>query len=166
MVRPPGSRHDPPGRTAPAPADAVANELGALQGVHKVLGSSGPIQFTANYQTSHTGSNPVDKALPILRLQPDGTPRVIAMKWPAHAAPVGLPHVDRPLSLRRAQCVQRRGPGHMPSAVPERAPGVDAWRYRYLPIRVAGAASLAAACPLLRTLACSWLACRTRPLPP
>lgn len=69
--------------------DAVANELGTLQGVHKVFGASGPIQFTANYRTSHTGSNPVDKAMPILRLRPDGTSRVMAVKWPAHAMPVG-----------------------------------------------------------------------------
>ncbi|MGW2650686.1 ABC transporter substrate-binding protein [Streptomyces sp. NPDC001393] len=69
--------------------DAVANELGALQGVHKVLGAGGPIQFTANYQTSHTGSNPVDKAMPILRLQPNGNPRVMTVKWPARTTPVG-----------------------------------------------------------------------------
>jgi hypothetical protein len=69
--------------------DAVANELGALQGVHKVLGAGGPIQFTANYQTSHTGSNPVGKAIPILRLRPDGNSRIMAVKWPAQAAPVG-----------------------------------------------------------------------------
>jgi hypothetical protein len=69
--------------------DAVANELGALQGVHKVLGAGGPIQFTANYQTSHTGSNPVGKAIPIVRLRPDGNSRIMAVKWPAQAAPVG-----------------------------------------------------------------------------
>lgn len=69
--------------------EAVANELGALQGVHKVLGASGPIQFTANYPTSRTGSNPVDKAMPILQMQADGTPRVTAVKWPAQVAPVG-----------------------------------------------------------------------------
>ncbi|MFG1810040.1 ABC transporter substrate-binding protein [Streptomyces sp. NPDC049040] len=69
--------------------DAVFNELGALQGAHKVLGSSGPIQFTANYQTSHTGSNPVGKPIPIIRLAPKGDPLVMAVKWPESAPPVG-----------------------------------------------------------------------------
>ncbi|WUH92928.1 ABC transporter substrate-binding protein [Streptomyces sp. NBC_00433] len=69
--------------------DAVVNELGALQGAHKVLGSSGPIQFTANYQTSHTGSNPVAKPIPIIRLMPQGNPRVQTVKWPDQAPPVG-----------------------------------------------------------------------------
>jgi hypothetical protein len=68
--------------------DAVAGELGALQGVHTVLGSSGPIRFTANYATSSTGSDPVGKAIPILRLRPDGTSRVMAVKWPVKAPPV------------------------------------------------------------------------------
>ena len=68
--------------------EAVANELGALQGVHTVLGSSGPIQFTANYQTSRTGSNPVGKATPILRLGTDGNPEVLTVIWPAQAPPV------------------------------------------------------------------------------
>jgi ABC-type branched-subunit amino acid transport system substrate-binding protein len=62
--------------------EAVANELGALQGIHKVLGSSGPIQFTADYQTSRTGSNPVGKASPILRLGADGRVQVRAVAWP------------------------------------------------------------------------------------
>ncbi|WP_333769496.1 ABC transporter substrate-binding protein [Streptomyces sp. IBSBF 2435] len=69
--------------------DAVVNELGALQGAHKVLGASGPIQFTANYQTSRTGSNPVSKPMPIIRLTPQGTPQVRALKWPGQAPPVG-----------------------------------------------------------------------------
>lgn len=69
--------------------EAVVNELGALQGAHKVLGSSGPIQFTANYQTSHTGSNPVGKPIPIIRLTPQGNPRVLTVKWPDQAPPVG-----------------------------------------------------------------------------
>ncbi len=74
---------------APQPrAEAVANELGALQGVHKVLGASGPIQFTANYQTSHTGSDPVDKATPVLRLAADGNTRVRTVIWPPQAPPV------------------------------------------------------------------------------
>lgn len=69
--------------------DAVVNELGALQGAHRVLGASGPIQFTANYQTSRTGSNPVGKPIPIIRLTPQGTPRVLTVKWPDQAPPVG-----------------------------------------------------------------------------
>jgi ABC-type branched-subunit amino acid transport system substrate-binding protein len=69
--------------------DAVVNELGALQGAHKVLGASGPIQFTANYQTSRTGSNPVAKPIPIIRLTPQGNPRVLTVKWPDQAPPVG-----------------------------------------------------------------------------
>lgn len=73
---------------APRP-DAVAGELGALQGVHQVLGASGPIRFTANYQTSRTGSNPVGKAIPILRLRKDGTSQVITVTWPTQAPAVG-----------------------------------------------------------------------------
>lgn len=69
--------------------DAVVNELGALQGAHKVLGASGPIQFTANYQTSRTGSNPVAKPIPIIRLSPQGNSRVMTVKWPDQAPPVG-----------------------------------------------------------------------------
>lgn len=69
-------------------AEAVANELGALQGVHTVLGAGGPIRFTANYQTSRSGSNPVDKATPVLRLAADGNPRVRAVIWPRQAPPV------------------------------------------------------------------------------
>jgi hypothetical protein len=69
--------------------DAVLNELGALQGAHKVIGASGPIQFTANYQTSGTGSNPVSKPIPIIRLTTKGDPQVLTVKWPDQAPPVG-----------------------------------------------------------------------------
>ncbi|MDI5965565.1 ABC transporter substrate-binding protein [Streptantibioticus silvisoli] len=66
----------------PLPA-AVASELGALQGARRVLGSSGAIGFTADYRTSAVGSNPVGKAIPILRLTPGtGGPQVLALKWP------------------------------------------------------------------------------------
>ncbi|MGW5349001.1 ABC transporter substrate-binding protein [Streptomyces sp. NPDC004031] len=75
-------------QTQPLP-DAVLNELGALQGEYAVEGASGPIQFTANYQTSHTGSNPVGKPIPIIRLTAQGTPRVLTVKWPGQAPPVG-----------------------------------------------------------------------------
>lgn len=64
---------------------AVSSELGALQGVRRVLGSSGPIAFTADYGTSGkggSGSNPVGKAIPVLRLAPSGGPRVISVQWP------------------------------------------------------------------------------------
>lgn len=69
--------------------DAVLNELGAIQGGGAVFGSSGPIGFTANYQTSKTGSNPVGKPIPIIRLTARGNPAVLAVKWPAQAPPVG-----------------------------------------------------------------------------
>lgn len=47
---------------------AVAGRLGALHDAYKVLGSSGPIEFTAAYRTSGNGGNPVGKAIPVLRL--------------------------------------------------------------------------------------------------
>lgn len=65
----------------PAPA-AVAGELGALQRAHQVLGASGPLSFTADYATSSTGSNPVGKAVPILRLAPDGGAQFVGLQWP------------------------------------------------------------------------------------
>lgn len=69
--------------------DAVLNELAAIHDAYAVHGASGLVGFTANYQTSKTGSNPVDKPMPILRLTARGTPRVLAVKWPAPAPPVG-----------------------------------------------------------------------------
>lgn len=66
----------------PTPA-AVANELGALQGNRRVLGASGAIAFTADYRTSHDGSNPVGKVIPMLQLVPgNGAPRVLTLAWP------------------------------------------------------------------------------------
>lgn len=66
----------------PLPA-AVANELGALHGKLRVHGSSGAIGFTADYRTSGVGSNPVGKAIPILRMTPgDAGPRVLTVQWP------------------------------------------------------------------------------------
>jgi hypothetical protein len=66
-------------------ADAVASELGALHGAHKVLGASGPLEFTADYRTSDNGSNPVGKAIPIVRLGTDGNPQVLTVEWPSAA---------------------------------------------------------------------------------
>jgi ABC-type branched-subunit amino acid transport system substrate-binding protein len=66
-------------------ADAVANELGALHDAHKVLGASGPLEFTADYTTSDNGSDPVGKAIPIVRLGPDGNPQVLTVEWPSTA---------------------------------------------------------------------------------
>ncbi|NUS11168.1 MAG: ABC transporter substrate-binding protein [Streptomyces sp.] len=68
--------------------DAVLNELGALHDAYEVRGASGPIDFTANYQTSHTGSNPVGKPIPIIRLTAQGNPRVLTLKWPDQAPAV------------------------------------------------------------------------------
>lgn len=65
----------------PTPA-TVSGELGALQRAHQVLGASGPLSFTADYSTSPTGSNPVGKAIPILRLNPDGTAKFVELQWP------------------------------------------------------------------------------------
>jgi hypothetical protein len=65
---------------AQPPPYAVAGALGALQGAHTVLGASGPLSFVADYRTSATGSNPVDKAIPILRLAPDGASSFVALK--------------------------------------------------------------------------------------
>lgn len=67
------------GRPQPAPY-MVAGALGALQGAHTVLGAGGPLRFVADYKTSTTGSNPVDKVIPILRLGPDGTSTFVALK--------------------------------------------------------------------------------------
>lgn len=66
---------------APAPAD-VASELSALHGAHTVYGASGPIQFIADYSTSETGSNPVDKSVPIVQYEASGQSRFIELYWP------------------------------------------------------------------------------------
>jgi ABC-type branched-subunit amino acid transport system substrate-binding protein len=68
-------------------ADTVARELGALHGAHTVLGASGPLAFDADYNTSAVGSNPIGKAIPILRLDSDGTSRFVALAWPAGQPP-------------------------------------------------------------------------------
>jgi ABC-type branched-subunit amino acid transport system substrate-binding protein len=65
---------------APAPVNVV-QELGALQGTRTVLGASGPIVLNANY-LSGFGSNPIGKAVPILRLNSDGTTSFVQLDWP------------------------------------------------------------------------------------
>lgn len=68
----------------PQPAcAAVVAELGALRGAHTVLGASGPLAFDADYVTSTAGSNPIGKAIPILRLSLDGTSQFVSLAWPA-----------------------------------------------------------------------------------
>lgn len=71
----------------PAPG-AVSGELGALQRAHQVFGASGPLSFTADYTTSTTGSNPVGKAVPILRLVPDGSAQFVELEWPGGRPPL------------------------------------------------------------------------------
>jgi ABC-type branched-subunit amino acid transport system substrate-binding protein len=65
---------------APTPADVI-QELGALQVPREVLGASGPIVLNANY-LSGFGSNPIGKAVPILRLNSDGTASFVQLDWP------------------------------------------------------------------------------------
>lgn len=60
--------------------EVVAGELGALQGAHTVLGSSGPLRFIADYRTSSAGSNPVGKVIPILRLNTNGESTFVTLK--------------------------------------------------------------------------------------
>lgn len=69
----------------PAPA-TVAGELGALQRAHQVLGAGGPLSFTADYNGAK-GSNPVGKAVPILRLAPDGSARFVELQRPGGQPP-------------------------------------------------------------------------------
>jgi hypothetical protein len=60
----------------------VIDELSALHGTRVVYGASGPIVLFANYQKNGTGSNPVGKPIPILRLEPDGSVRFVQLDWP------------------------------------------------------------------------------------
>lgn len=56
----------------PSPSD-VAMELSALEGSRAVDGATGPMSFSADYQSpAHQGSNPVAKVIPILRVEPGG----------------------------------------------------------------------------------------------
>jgi hypothetical protein len=63
----------------PAPY-MVANALGQIHEDYAVHGASGLIAF---YITSATGSNPVDKAIPILRLTLSGTAQFVELQWPS-----------------------------------------------------------------------------------
>lgn len=67
------------GRQQPA-AEAVSAELPALQGVHTVLGASGPLTFSADRQNSQR-SNPVNKAIPMLQYRPNGDPKLLGLGW-------------------------------------------------------------------------------------
>lgn len=64
----------------PAPY-AIAAEFSALQGPRTVLGASGPLAFSADWR-SPVGSNPVGKAIPMLRLAKEGISQFIALDWP------------------------------------------------------------------------------------
>lgn len=72
-------------RLEPTPR-SVVGELDALQGGNTVLGASGPIILPADY-TTKTGSNPVGKAVPILRLNPDNSIGFVALDWPEGQPP-------------------------------------------------------------------------------
>lgn len=61
--------------------DLTMQSFGALHGPDAVPGASGLIVIQANYLTGR-GSNPVGKPIPIMQLEPDGTPRFIEMTYP------------------------------------------------------------------------------------
>jgi hypothetical protein len=66
---------------ASATTGVVAQELAAIQGHFAVLGASGPIIFSPDYNSpASRGSNPVGKLVPILQLPPNGTTRFIALE--------------------------------------------------------------------------------------
>jgi hypothetical protein len=59
---------------------AVLGQLGLLQGVHTVQGSSGFIALSADYATKD-GSNPVSKAIPVLQYHPYGSVTFKKLYW-------------------------------------------------------------------------------------
>ncbi|HEV2636738.1 MAG TPA: hypothetical protein VGX23_16420 [Actinocrinis sp.] len=61
------------------PSYAVAGEITALHGSNTVYGASGPIAFDADPTTDKTASNPVDKPVPILQLEPDGSSQFVQL---------------------------------------------------------------------------------------
>ncbi|HXL87800.1 MAG TPA: hypothetical protein VN969_02255 [Streptosporangiaceae bacterium] len=69
------------------PPYAVAGEFSALQGIRTVLGASGPLAFNPDYSNSRVGSNPVGKAIPIMRLNINGTFQFIKLTWPGGQLP-------------------------------------------------------------------------------
>jgi hypothetical protein len=66
---------------------AVDSELGALQGDRTVLGASGPLSFSADYRTSTDGSNPIGKAVPIMRVGQGGDSQFVTLDWPEGQPP-------------------------------------------------------------------------------
>ena len=71
--------------TQPTP-QGVATDLGALQRAHIVYGASGPIVLSADY-SSGRGSDPQNKPIPLLQLEPNGEPHLIRLTWPAGQPP-------------------------------------------------------------------------------
>jgi ABC-type branched-subunit amino acid transport system substrate-binding protein len=65
---------------------AVVQELNALHNERAVLGASGPIELSANYR-SGTGSNPANKAVPIMFLPPSGQAQFVQLDWPDRQSP-------------------------------------------------------------------------------
>lgn len=59
----------------------VSNEFNLIKINQTLDGASGPIQFS-NYGNpkSHYGSNPTQKVIPILQVQPDGTSKLLALE--------------------------------------------------------------------------------------
>lgn len=66
--------------TQPSP-QGVETDLGALQRAHVVYGASGPIVLSADYAGGR-GSDPQNKPVPLLQLEPNGDPRLIRLTWP------------------------------------------------------------------------------------
>lgn len=62
-------------------AQGVEADLGALHGAYAVQGASGPILLSADY-SSHHGSDPQNKPVPLLQLEPNGDPHLIKLTWP------------------------------------------------------------------------------------
>jgi len=67
------------GQQQPAPY-MVANALGQIHEDYAVHGASGLIAFNT---TSATGSNPVGKAIPVLRLTSSGSAQFVELHWPS-----------------------------------------------------------------------------------
>jgi hypothetical protein len=61
----------------PNPAGVTEEENG-VQGLHTLYGAGGPIQLSGVYTPGGSGSNPVNKVIPILQLLPSGQVAVLA----------------------------------------------------------------------------------------
>jgi ABC-type branched-subunit amino acid transport system substrate-binding protein len=71
-------------------ASAVESEFSALHGQRAVQGAGGLIGFYGLYNgPGSDGSNPVNKAIPILQVQPDGGISFVKLTWPNGPLPVG-----------------------------------------------------------------------------